>query len=73
MSEISKSKVQALAKPNHSRCLGRGIVGFRPGTNAAVFCPCIFRALRRRGVNTDQQADVARFLAPDPPKREEET
>jgi len=67
---ISKAKVEAMAKASHAKCHGRGILGYRPGTNAAVLCTCVIRNLRRHGVNTDRQADVLRALAPDPPKEE---
>lgn len=77
MSVISREKVEALAKRGHAKCHGRGILGFRPApggkkgeSNAAVICSCVFRNLRRRGVNIDSMADVARFLAPDPPAKE---
>ncbi|MDA8121437.1 MAG: hypothetical protein M0Z38_02585 [Deltaproteobacteria bacterium] len=75
MSAISREKVEALAKRGHVKCHGRGILGFRsaPGakkgeSNAAVLCTCVFRNLRRKGVNINDMAAVARFLAPDPPK-----
>ncbi|HQT97785.1 MAG TPA: hypothetical protein PKV70_08750 [Thermodesulfobacteriota bacterium] len=67
MSVISREKVEALAKRGHVKCHGRGILGWRPVTGAAVLCSCVIRNLRRKGVNTDRQADVARALAPDPP------
>jgi hypothetical protein len=70
LSAISVAKVEALAKRGHVKCHGRGVLGFRPGTHAAVLCSCVFRNLRRKGVNTNSMADVARFLAPDPPKEE---
>ena len=68
MTAISKEKVEALAKRSHARCHGRGILGFRPGTNAAVICTCVFRNLRRQGVNVNNHAAVVKALAPDPPK-----
>ena len=70
MSAISAAKVEALAKKGHVKCHGRGVLGYRPGTHAAVLCTCVFRSLRRRGVNIDSMAAVAKFLAPDLPKQE---
>ncbi len=67
MSAISAAKVEALAKKGHVKCHGRGVLGYRPGTHAAVLCTCVFRNLRRKGVNINDMAAVARFLAPDPP------
>ncbi len=68
MSAISKEKVQELAKKGHAKCLGRGILGVRPGTNAAVLCSCVWRNMRRKGVNIDNRIEVMKALAPDPPK-----
>ena len=70
MSTISAAKVEALAKRGHAKCHGRGVLGYRPVTHAAVLCTCVFRNLRRKGVNINSMADVAKFLAPDPPKEE---
>lgn len=70
MTRISVAKVEALAKRGHAKCHGRGVLGFRPGTHAAVLCTCVFRNLRRQGVNIYDQGAVARALAPDPPKEE---
>jgi hypothetical protein len=70
LTAISKEKVEALAKKSHAKCHGRGILGFRPGTNAAVLCSCVWRNLRRQGVNTNNQAAVVKALAPDPPEKE---
>ena len=70
MSAISREKVEALAKASHAKCHGRGILGFRPGTNAAVLCTCVMRNLHRAGVNTVIQSQVEKALAPDPPKEE---
>ena len=66
MTAISKAKVEALAKASHAKCHGRGVLGYRPGTHAAVLCTCVVRNLRRHGVNTDRQEDVAKFLEPEP-------
>jgi hypothetical protein len=70
VSTISAAKVEALAKRGHVKCHGRGVLGYRPVTHAAVLCTCVFRNLRRKGVNIDSMAAVARFLAPDPPAGE---
>jgi hypothetical protein len=70
MSAISAAKVEALAKRGHVKCHGRGILGFRPVTHDVVLCTCVWRNLRRKGVNINSMADVAKFLAPDPPKPE---
>jgi len=67
---ISAAKVKVLAKRGHVKCHGRGVLGYRPVTHAAVLCTCVFRNLRRKGVNINSMADVAKFLAPDPPKEE---
>lgn len=78
LSTISAAKVEALAKRGHAKCHGRGVLGFRPGTHgvrpgthAAVLCSCVFRILRRQGVNINDQAAVFKALAPDPPAGEE--
>jgi hypothetical protein len=70
MSAISAAKVEALAKKGHAKCHGRGVLGYRPGTNAAVLCTCVIRNLWRKGVNTVIQSEVEKALAPDPPKEE---
>lgn len=70
MSAISKEKVEALAKRGHVKCYGRGILGFRPKTRAAVLCSCVFRNLRRKGVNIYDQGAVEKALAPGPAKEE---
>lgn len=71
MSTISTAKVEALAKRGHVKCHGRGVLGYRPKTHAAVLCTCVFRNLRRQGININDQAAVAKVLAPDPPVQEE--
>ena len=71
MSTISVAKVEALAKRGHAKCYGRGVLGYRPVTHAVVLCTCVFRNLRRKGVNIKSMAAVAKFLAPDPPATEE--
>ncbi len=65
MSTISVAKVEALAKRGHVKCHGRGVMGRRPKTNAAVLCSCVFRSLERQGGNIYDQAAVVRALAPD--------
>jgi len=70
MSTISAAKVEALAKRGHVKCHGRGIIGYRPGTNAVVLCTCVMRNLRRAGVNTVIQSQVEKALAPDQSKEE---
>ena len=70
MSKISAAKVEALAKRGHVKCHGRGVLGYRPKTHAAVLCTCVFRNLRRQGVNIYDQGAVAKALAMDPLKEE---
>ena len=66
MSAISKEKVESFAKRGHAKCHGRGILGYRPGTNAVVPCTCVWRNLRRQGVNVNDRIAVMKALAPDP-------
>ena len=47
--KISRNKLEALAKSGHVRCHGTGINGYRAG--AAMICPCVYRALEKKGVN----------------------
>lgn len=65
--KISLAKIEALAKRGHAKCHGRGILGYRPRTHAAVLCSCVFRNLRRRGVNIHNQRAVEEALAPELP------
>lgn len=67
MTEISRAKVEELAKKGHVKCHGRGILGHRPGTNIPVLCTCVFRNLRRRDVNIYARGEVEKYLAQDPP------
>lgn len=67
MNAISKEKVEALAKRGHVKCHGRGILGFRPKTNNVVFCTCVFRNLRRKGVDIYDLAALQEALAPELP------
>lgn len=69
--KISKEKIGELAKRSHAKCRGTGILGYRPGSEGTVIttlCSCVYRNLRRRGVDTKNQAAVMEYLAPDPPK-----
>ena len=50
-----------------TKCHGCGVLGYRPVTHAAVLCTCVWRKLRRNGVNIDDQAAVVKALAPEPP------
>ena len=50
MFELDMEKVRALAKPSHNSCLGTGVTGVVRGTNIHRICACVYRALRRRGV-----------------------
>ena len=70
MSAISKEKVAALARKGHVKCHGRGILGYRPGTNAVVLCTCVWRNLRRQGVNVNNRVEVMKALAVDLPAAE---
>jgi hypothetical protein len=64
MVEIDLEKIRALAKPSHNTCLGTGITGVVRGTNIHRICPCVWRALRRRGV---VNAEEWRYIRKDPP------
>lgn len=52
------------------KCYGRGILGYRPWTNAVVLCTCVWRNLRRRGVNVSNRIEVMKALAVEPPVAE---
>lgn len=67
---IARDKVEGLAKRSHAKCHGTGILGYRPKANmAVVLCTCVFRNLRRRGVNINDREAVGKFLEPDPPEQ----
>lgn len=64
MVEIDPEKIRALAKPSHNACLGTGITGVVRGTNIHRICPCVWRALRRKGVGN---AEEWRYIRKDNP------
>ena len=65
--KIDREKLEAIAKPGHSTCCGIGIIGYTPGTTNAIICPCVRRALRRKGIRTAKELQQA-IGVEDPPE-----
>ncbi len=65
--EVDLQKLRVLAKPSHNTCRGTGVAGVVRGTNIHHICPCVWRALRRRGV-ADQ--DMEKHIEKNPPSVE---
>jgi hypothetical protein len=70
---LDRSKLSALAKSSHNRCNGTGIYGYKPGTNTAIICRCVWRALEKQGVTANNREAVNKAIGrePDAQRRKE--
>lgn len=72
--KIDTGKLVRHAKASHGTCHGTGVVGRRTvvgtkrGTsNILVICPCVFRELKRIGVDRSDAEQMRRAIGVDPP------
>jgi hypothetical protein len=66
---VSRRKLEALAKRSHTRCHGTGVEGYTTGKNPVlIICACVWRTLKRQGVDLQDKEEVAKRVGPEYPE-----
>ncbi|MBE0568914.1 MAG: hypothetical protein IH577_04485 [Deltaproteobacteria bacterium] len=63
---LDTGKVRDLAKSSHSSCHGSGVLGIDTQTRHVIVCPCVWRAMKARGVDVRNAADVRKAIGREP-------